>query len=76
MAKNAPMVGPIIKPKENATPTKAMARLRIRVLETSVIMDMAMEMLPLLKPPIKRAKTNIAKFRERAHNKYDKAIPN
>lgn len=68
-------MGPTIKPSENATPTKAMPRPRVLPLLTSVMMDMLNDILPLLRPPTKRAKTKTAKLRENAHSKYDKAMP-
>lgn len=72
----APIIGPTINPNENAIPTNAIALPRVFVFDTSVIIAMLNDILPLLKPPTKRAITNIAKFFDIAHKPYDDAIPN
>lgn len=66
MANRAPIMGPTIKPSEKATPTRAIPRPRVLTLDTSVMTDMHRDMLPLLIPPTKRAKTNRAKLLEQA----------
>lgn len=74
-ANNAPIVGPAMKPTEKATPTSAIPNARVLTLETSVITDMQRDMFPLLMPPTNRASTKSAKLLEKAHRRYDNAIP-
>ncbi len=62
----APIVGPTMNPIENAMPTKAIPLPRLFLFETSVITAILREILPLLKPPIIRAITNIPKLFETA----------
>lgn len=64
----APIIGPKMKPNENAMPTRAMARPRFLSSDTSVMMAMLSDMFPLERPPTKRAMTKIRKFDETAHN--------
>lgn len=64
LANIAPIIGPIIKPNENAIPTKAIPFPRFFEFETSVIIAMLNEILPLLRPPTNRANTNKPKFDE------------
>lgn len=71
----APIIGPTMKPIENAIPTKAIARALAFVSDTSVIMAMLNEIFPLLRPPTKRANTKIKKFDDIAHNTYENEIP-
>lgn len=72
----APIIGPIMKPMENAMPTNAIALPRVFKSETSVIMAILNEMFPLLSPPTKRANTNKKKFEDTAHKIYEHEIPN
>lgn len=72
----APIIGPIMKPSEKAIPTKAIPFPRFWWFDTSVIIAMLKEMLPLLMPPTNLAKTNNAKLFDIAHNPYEKATPN
>lgn len=62
----APIIGPTMKPREKATPTRAMPLPRVFTLDTSVMTDMQREMFPLLIPPTNLAKTNKAKLLEQA----------
>ena len=66
IANVAPIIGPTIKPNENAIPTSAIPLPRLAALETSVIMAILNDMLLLLRPPTNRAKANKAKFWETA----------
>lgn len=58
----APIIGPTINPNEKAIPTNAIAFPRFCWLETSVITAIQIEILPLLKPPTKRASTKSRKL--------------
>lgn len=60
----APIIGPIIKPNENAMPTNAIPLPRFFEFDTSVIIAILKEILPLLRPPTNRANTNKPKFDE------------
>lgn len=71
----APIIGPIINPIENAIPTNAMAFPRFFMSDTSVMIAILSEMLPLLRPPTNRASTNIKKFDDNAHSTYEIEIP-
>lgn len=71
----APIIGPTMKPSEKAIPTKAIPLPRLRTSETSVMIAMLSEMLPLLKPPTNRAKTKSRKFDDIAQIKYEHEIP-
>ena len=71
----APIIGPIMKPREKAIPTRAIPLPRFFSSETSVMIAMLSDMFPLLKPPMKRARTNIWKFDDIAHNAYEQAMP-
>lgn len=71
----APIVGPMMKPIENAMPTNAMAFPRFFTSDTSVMMAMLSEIFPLLRPPINRASTNMKKFDDIAHSTYEHEIP-
>lgn len=75
LAKTAPIIGPIINPNEKAMPTKAIPLPRFFSLDTSVMTAILSEILPLLKPPMKRANTKMAKFVDQAQMPYDAAIP-
>lgn len=72
----APIIGPIINPIENAIPTNAIALPRVFKSDTSVMIAMLNEILPLLSPPTKRAKTNKKKFDDTAQRTYEHEIPN
>lgn len=71
----APIIGPIMKPIENAMPTNAIAFPRFFISDTSVMIAMVSEMLPLLRPPRNRASTKIRKFDDNAQSKYEHEIP-
>lgn len=75
MENMAPIMGPIMKPIENAMPTNAMAFPRLFVSDTSVMIAMLSEILPLLRPPRNRASTNIRKFDDSAQSKYEHEMP-
>lgn len=64
-----------MNPIENAMPTNAIAFPRFLTSETSVMMAMLNDILPLLMPPTNRANTNKKKFDDSAHNTYEHAIP-
>lgn len=72
----APIIGPIMKPIENAIPTNAIAFPRFFKSDTSVMIAMLNEILPLLRPPTKRASTNKKKFDDIAQRTYEHEIPN
>lgn len=72
----APIIGPMMNPTENAMPTKAMAFPRFFMSDTSVMMAILSEMLPLLRPPTNRAITKMKKFDDIAQSTYDSEIPN
>lgn len=71
----APKNGPKRNPSENAIPTRAIALPRLLTSDTSVIIAMLNDILPLLMPPTKRAITNMRKFDETAHITYEHEIP-
>lgn len=66
-ANAAPIIGPTMKPNEKAIPTSAIPLPRFFAFDTSVIMAILSEILPLLRPPTKRANTNNVKFVDIAH---------
>lgn len=74
-AKNAPIIGPIINAIEKAIPTRAIAFPLFSRDVTSDIMAIDILIFPLLIPPTNLASTNMPKFLENAHNKYDRVIP-
>ena len=83
--KAAPIIGPIRKPREKATPIIAMPRPLVEGVETSVTIAVESETLPAAFyemniherlcdqpfeiPPRIRAKTNIVKFEEKTQSK-------
>lgn len=71
----APIMGPMMKPTENAMPTNAIALPRFFASDTSVKMAILSDMFPLLSPPTNLASTKIRKFDENAHMMYETAIP-
>lgn len=75
MENRAPIIGPMMNPTENAMPTNAMAFPRFFKSDTSVMMAMLSEMLPLLRPPTNRASTKMKKFDDSAQSTYDSEIP-
>lgn len=75
MENKAPIIGPIMKPIENAIPTNAIAFPRFFKSDTSVMIAILKEMLPLLRPPTNRASTNKKKFDDSAHSTYEHEIP-
>lgn len=75
MENKAPIIGPIINPMEKAMPTNAIALPRFFKSDTSVMIAMLSEILPLLRPPTKRASTNKKKFDDNAQSTYEHDIP-
>lgn len=71
----APIIGPTIKPIENAIPTNAIAFPRFLISETSVIIAILNDIFPLLRPPTKRANTNSRKFDDIAQSMYEHEMP-
>lgn len=55
-----------MNPSEKAIPTKAIPLPRFFSFDTSVMMAILSEMFPLLRPPMKRANTKMAKFEDNA----------
>lgn len=76
LEKIAPIIGPIMNPNEKAIPTKAIPLPRFFSFDTSVMMAILRDMLPLLNPPTKRASTKMAKFVDNAQTPYEAAMPN
>lgn len=75
LAINAPINGPMMKPIENAIPTKAIPAALDDEVETSVIIAIVMLTFPLLRPPMILAITKNAKLYDTAHKPYETAMP-
>uniref|UniRef100_A0A1Y1LAW3 Uncharacterized protein n=1 Tax=Photinus pyralis TaxID=7054 RepID=A0A1Y1LAW3_PHOPY len=71
----APINGPIIKPNENAIPTRAIPIPLVLTDDASEIIAILRETLPLHRPPINRAIINKTKFFDRAQRMYESEIP-